>query len=81
MIRLSFGLISELKKKFRVQPELLEKFLVMLFLKMDHQITSVFKVIASKIAVEFHCTRLFFKSFTERILVFVQAISAGFVLF
>ena len=81
MIRLSLGLISEFKKKFRVQPELLEKFLVMLFLKMDHQITSVFKVIASKIAVEFHCTRLFFKSFTERIIVFVQAISAGFVLF
>ena len=81
MIRLSFGLISELKKKFRVQTELLEKFLVMLFLKMHHQITSVFKVIAAKIAVEFHSTRLFFKSFTESISVFVQAISAGFVLF
>ena len=81
MIRLSFGLISELKKKFRVQPELLEKFLVVLFLKMDHQITSIFKVLASKIAKEFDCTRLFFKSFTESICVFVQAISTGFVLF
>ena len=81
MVRLPFGSMSELQKKFRVQTELLEKFLVMLFLKMDHQITSVFKVLASKIAVEFHCTRLFFKRFTERILVFVQAISTGFVLF
>ena len=67
MVRLPFGSMSELQKKFRVQTELLEKFLVMLFLKMNHQITSVFKVIAAKIAVEFHSTRLFFKSCTFRI--------------